>query len=212
MVMPKQGYQIRNIFRFEELSDKAKQRAINDGAIAESDMGLTSERLHEMFVSRLEEEGLPTDDIRFSLSHSQGDGVAFYGNVDLEAFLTKQKVKGKFRNLLNAIKDGNIEVVISKSQSFHLYDHWNTMVVMHEWFGDLTTAQVLAVDNIPAFVRERIIVVSKELTQSGYAEIDYVNSEDYFKENAEANEWVFYTNGKLAGRADKFTYPNRRGR
>ena len=88
-----------NICTFNELSDEAKEKArewYRDG---------DSEMTSDQFEYRLEELGLPNKDIRWSLSCCQGDGVAFYGELDIEEYLTKNKLKTKFKKLFDNDKD-----------------------------------------------------------------------------------------------------------
>lgn len=96
--------------------------------------------LNTYFKHALVKAGFPdTLDIEYSLSHCQGDGVAFYGWLDTDDLINlfnvlnpKQKRKQKmFANLLNHIKswefsyDLNVEIV--RNRFGHRYSHWNTM-------------------------------------------------------------------------------------
>lgn len=96
--------------------------------------------LNTYFKHALVKAGFPdTLDIEYSLSHCQGDGVAFYGWLDTDDLINlfnvlnpKQKRKQKmFANLLNHIEswefsyDLNVEIV--RNRFGHRYSHWNTM-------------------------------------------------------------------------------------
>ena len=72
------------VFKFEELSEEAKEVARNwyKGCM-DNDFYFETEHIKEDFQYELEKLGYPTNKIEFSLSYSQGDGVAFYGHIDL---------------------------------------------------------------------------------------------------------------------------------
>lgn len=77
-------------YQFDELSDEAKEKAINDWYECE-DYQFLSEDLTESCKSLLEQNGCTFQNIKllYSLSYSQGDGLCFTGwisknNVSLE--------------------------------------------------------------------------------------------------------------------------------
>jgi hypothetical protein len=76
--------------RFEELSPRAKKHAIEKFQQYERE-DFDPRILNDLFKERLEEVGLPSDDIRWSLNYTQGDGVAFYGQIDIKDYLAKNK-------------------------------------------------------------------------------------------------------------------------
>lgn len=130
-------------FSFSELNDDAKDVAMKEynlGEYYEGDWQLDSDYVSECFADRLRNEGLPYEDIRFSLSHSQGDGVAFYGTIDFEELFTKNPdlmedmpELHKLMNMYNAIEDKSYDYKFHElfdgsieSNSNH-YVHANTM-------------------------------------------------------------------------------------
>lgn len=79
-------------FSFSELSNEAKDFAMKEhrlGEYYEGDWDSDSDYVRECFEDRLRNEGLPYEDVRFSLSHCQGDGVSFFGTIDFEEFFEK---------------------------------------------------------------------------------------------------------------------------
>lgn len=52
-----------------------------------------------LFKSILEEEGFPTGKIYWSLGYVQGDGVSWYGTVDVEKFLRKNRIWTRYKDL-----------------------------------------------------------------------------------------------------------------
>lgn len=96
------------IYEFDELSEKAKEKAIellvDDGkAWTDSD----AESLSETFANDLADHfGLGDMEVCWSLSSSQGDGVAFWGKVNVEKFVeteierTKSPEVERFRKIV----------------------------------------------------------------------------------------------------------------
>jgi hypothetical protein len=82
------GKKFIEIFSLEELSENAKKNAIeNYRELYESTFNDISIDLEDNFKEHLNPLGFPVDDIRWSLSYSQGDGIAFYGKIDIETLL-----------------------------------------------------------------------------------------------------------------------------
>ncbi len=75
--MPEQRTTTTTIYTFDELEDSAKERARE--IVGTWNTEWENDCLPDMFAEYLEEQGFPTDKIGYSLGHSQGDGVAFYG-------------------------------------------------------------------------------------------------------------------------------------
>jgi len=77
------------IYEFDELSEKAKERAIElliDAGKAFTDSD--AEDLTDLFKQDLEDHyGLGKMDVCWDLAYTQGDGVAFWGKVDVEKFV-----------------------------------------------------------------------------------------------------------------------------
>ena len=189
-------------YKFEELNEEAKKVAREwwkkDGLDEHE-----CEAITETFQYMLEELGLPDDDVRWNLSCCQGDGVAFYGELDIAEYVAKNKIKTKFRKLFD--RDGDLildNFTINKSQAFHFYNHWNTMNI--SWNEDLynlgkldnpTRHQAIEdfVDHVISHIRE----LSKEFEKSGYESIDFYSSDDYVDECIVANEYDFLEDGNF---------------
>lgn len=183
-----------DVYTFDELSPKAKDRAITDyrhsGAAFDSS---DTEMLSETFRDQLKEKGLPSDDVRWRLSSSQGDGVAFYGQFDLKEYLSANKLKSKFPALTRVADDiaANIEKI-----GPHMYDHWNTMRVHLEPQVDLTDGQEAERARLKEQLASDIKDVSRELEKAGYADIEYREGDEQIAETIKANDYEFDVNGK----------------
>lgn len=181
------------IYNFEELSDKAKEKARdwwkNDGLDEHERDSIT-----ESFQEKLEKLGLPTEKVCWGLSCCQGDGVAFYGNVDIEDYLTKNKLKTTYKELLN-----NGDVLIWDVEIYnnnHHYNHYNTMSIRYNLdYNQITDELEELAEELTDHILSHIKEISKDFETSGYKQIDYYNSDEYVDEVITANEYEFTENG-----------------
>lgn len=113
--------------------------------------------LTQYFTEKLASFGFPAEDfdIRYSLNYCQGDGMAFYGKLafnELPELFAKIYAEDKetleklplFKRLISAIHSTENYyscVTIEKSRQFHLYDHYNTMLLEEIKACDLTLFQ-----------------------------------------------------------------------
>lgn len=189
------------VYNFDELSPKAKARAIEDYRPHAFDQG-DSDFLTELFQERLGEVGLPTKKLGWNLSCSQGDGVGFYGPIDLGKFikvlLGGHSGKGplewsprssKYESLIKKIG------VILEPRS-NQYHHSNNMNIVHDVYEDLSPEEDGLLKDLLEEVDKKVREVSKELEKSGYEEIEYRQSDDAITDFFQGNEWEFLEDGK----------------
>lgn len=183
------------IFTLDELTPKAQSTAIENyrQMMVERDSDDINDQLTEDFVVALEEQGLPVSDIRWRLSSSQGDGVAFYGSVDLNDLFAKHPKLAKFQSLA----DEGLEVSLEKYQAFHMYDHWNTMDVAVHDFGGMTGAQDRQAEELQKEIKELVQSVSKKLEEAGYKYLEEVYSDASVKLLISDYDQEFYADGEL---------------
>jgi hypothetical protein len=180
-----------DVYQFDELPAKAKQRAIEayrEHAWDEHD----TEVLSDAFRERLESLGLPSDKVQWRLSSSQGDGVAFYGKFDIEDYLKANKLMKEFSALraLDPLPYAEITKI-----GPHMYDHWNTMRVSLEPQTDLTAKQEALLSDLEAQIAQHIQVVSRELEKIGYDEIEYRTGDEAIAETLQINEYEYDARG-----------------
>lgn len=167
-------------FEFDELNRKAKEKVLHD--FQESMWDFYAEEISQAFEWRLNEAGydVSTRDIRWSLSHSQGDGVAWYTDkFDIyklvQNLIEDESVRKEVLNWREDVRwwDNGNRLSIERRHIGN-YNHYNTMYVKCgseslNWFAELVEADIKR--------------LSKEFEKLGYDMIDQFNSEDYFKEN-----------------------------
>lgn len=210
--------EVVNLYKFEELSDEAKQNAIKH--YRESmDWQIISKSITEKFTEKLSAIGYPTDDLEWSLSYSQGDGVAFYGEVDMDKVINRLEHKGYDLNydLYRAINNKGLTItarIYRNSFGYH-YSHYNTMevevdgdsieVMVEYLYGDLDENEYIDKhDEIYDFllklkdcIHNDIKDVSKELEKEGYSDIEYYSSDEAIAEILIANEYKFTEDGMM---------------
>lgn len=185
------------VYKFDELSPAAKETAIQNEreTIQIHDQEHISSCVNDRFKERLEELGLPTEDIRWRLSYSQGDGVAFYGSVDPAMFIEKNNLGDKFPVLAKHLENADPILKINKRPEFNHYDHWNTMVIEEDIESDGPVADINIKREWSLFLGHVIDAMretSKKLDDEGYKMIVDMTSD----------EWITQT---LQDRDDDYT-------
>lgn len=212
--------EVINLYKFEELSDNAKKNAIENYRIS-MDWIIESDLITEMFKEKLKNMGYPTDDLEWRLSYSQGDGVAFYGEVDIDKVIERLKHKGYDLNydLYRAIDSENLAIIarIYRNSFGYHYSNYNTMEVeidgdsietmMEYLYEDLDSDTDEYVDkyneiynfllDLKDCIHSDIKDVSKELEKEGYSDIEYYSSDECIAETLIANEYKFTEDGVM---------------
>jgi hypothetical protein len=115
------------VFPLSALSEHARQYAIENyrNRFVEQTSEITT-HLQEHFEDILDEAGLPVDDINWSLGYQQGDGVAFYGGIELESLFKKYPELENHiplcRQLLDIHEDYFPKTFVDELDLKHLFD------------------------------------------------------------------------------------------
>lgn len=177
------------IYEFEELkTEEAKALAIRE--VIESDYfgGELSREIKDTFKSKLSMLGVEDLEIEFSLSYSQGDGVAFYGYIDNahiwnwvdESALNDDEVK-----LLSLCSMGkaNLDVRIERNHWGYRYAHWNCMEVTIPFyegdnlpFNDERMEELML--GLESKIKDIVQLKSRALESLGYELIEEFESEE----------------------------------
>jgi hypothetical protein len=184
------------IFKASELSKGAQEKARDwYNSLWDSN---DSDMITEMFQTRLNDAGLSQLESRWSLSYCQGDGVAFYGDVDLKELAEKDSTVKEIMSQWKESEDAEIQVTVEgKHSSYH---HWNSMRVNAEvnTYGSIDDAPYQAVgDKLRTYLTEMLKQLSRQCEKDGYEEIEYRQSMEQFLETAEANDWEFTETGRI---------------
>jgi len=167
-----------NVYKFNELSEKVKEKVINRFREHE-DYIMLKDNLTEMLHDELKKhniEVLSNLKLGYSLSNSQGDGVNFTGVFEW---------------------DNNV-VTITKT-NYH-YEHYKTVTKEYERFDSdndniyLSDEEYNKLDIDFSIIYKQICAV---IESAGYDEIEYRLKESTIIENIEANDYEFYDNGDI---------------
>ena len=188
-------------YYFDELSEEAKKKAISnciDKGIGCFDT-VDQEDLTNDFASILEEKGFPIDDIEWRLSYNQGDGVAFYGEVDNDKLINRLTDGNLKKKLSELNEEFTMVFTITRNQFSNHYSHYNTMDI--EYYGDPQIDEDDTADEVIDKFMELIIddvkETSKELESVGYSYIEGVESEESLREFLKDNDYKFNEDGSL---------------
>ena len=200
-----------NVYEFSELDDKVQAQLIEQekmDLLEFLEMDLFKDYAHE----KIKEAGFGSDvdALEYSLSYSQGDGVAFYGTVyeDETAVLFDEFLQEKNISITEEfaqfIKD-NTYFEIVRNHWGHRYSHYNTMDIeiqndyfleKIEEFTEFKTAEEghekvdSLLNDFSVFLKKKVQKLSHELEAIGYEYIEDQTSNETAIENLKYN---YYT-------------------
>ena len=191
-------------FKFSELSEKAKQVAIeqyrNDAFYPHDEW---YDSVKSDFHEILELIGFYNIDSSFSGFHSQGDGASFtagytYKKGCLKAIKNYAPNDKDLHSIVNGIishqKDNGYKLECCVTRSNSIYNHSNTMRFDWSKNGDYYF------DWHNNFVEDEIEQLIKDLADWYYSklynEYEYLMSDECIIENIESNDYDFYESGK----------------
>ena len=198
-----------NVYSINELEKDVKAKVLDRHRYDFND--IVNLDIQDEFKQRLEEKGYPTDDIRYSLNYCQGDGMAFYGTIDLEEFIEKRHKeleeslsKHDLRRVKYIAKEG-LTIDIRKSRYFHLYDHYNTMIVEVNGYVDEYMSyrakdsdveeMTNSVYELEEFIKYDVKNISGELESIGYDIAESYENDEHIIEYLEENNYYFTKDG-----------------
>ncbi|ANJ76413.1 hypothetical protein PQH03_29050 [Ralstonia insidiosa] len=128
-----------------------------------------NEIIKQYFQFVLASLGYPIDDILWSLSHCQGDGMRFTGKI-ADRVVAKRLLRDRpvFLGLALSAIDKGETISISALRSSN-YVHENSMEADRSFDTELTLAEDKAMSLLLSSVKEDIVNVSMDLRNKGYA-------------------------------------------
>lgn len=167
-----------NIYTFDELSQEAKDKARenfnqNDNyPFLSDDM---NERLHELLednkikdTNDTSKAGTTPTQVLYSLSYCQGDGCMFEGNFEWNGY--------------------NVNV---KHRGHYYHENSKTITITDEEGNYIDT------DEPEEAFNALYVSICKELEKYGYDIIEYMQSEECFRETCESNDYTFLSDGTM---------------
>lgn len=175
-------------FTFEELSTEAKMKAIKR-QVERLQLEDFSDCITEVLESEIDEvlgDAGNNLKLHYSLSYSQGDGVALYGEIRRP---TLQEDIDELPFTWPSSKDGKMVDVISLSErGTGNYHHWNSFNV--ELFNEEQEySECLPDEHVTEFFRD----FCRKLERLGYEELESHQSEAHAKEILSDHDEACYT-------------------
>lgn len=161
-----------NLYTFEELSDEAKEKAI-DTWYENEDYPFLTDDLRERICEVIKENGCTYVDSYegngitpyYSLSHSQGDGLCFEGTIEKDGYSLTTKHKGHYYYA------SSVEMTYTNPEGEEV-----------ESIGELMDTYYKA---------------CKDAETQGYDTLEYRMNNDEFAELCESNGYTFLENGVM---------------
>jgi hypothetical protein len=212
------------LYLFDELSDEAQERAIEDArnreintfdsfwyedvigywfveeVAAKKGFDVTTNPVKLMNGSYRHEPN-----VHFSGFWNQGDGASFEANVDVEKFILAHKWGNKFRRVLNLARgahDGSVCASIGRTNPLNYY-YARTMSVEVEWdanveYGEDDWERINAqVEDFRDCLEDVARDLAGELYNTLEREYEYLNSDEAIADTLRANEYEFTVDGEI---------------
>lgn len=182
------------LYKFTELSENAKNAAIENERKHEIDFDWFSDFFHE----QISENGFKGNiKLQYSLSGSQGDGLSFscdyFDNLNalfIEILGTeKQKTIDTILNNISFKCDGNNGRYCYASKndiSLELNDYKGNNYLIHE-----------IVSKVESKLKDLYIDLCNQLEKQGYDDIEHQYSDEYIIETLTENDFYFTIDGKI---------------
>lgn len=185
------------VFSFDELSEEAKQTAIQWYRESLQEDVLTD--FNETCQDRAEQLGFWECEFQWSLNYCQGDGLSFSANdyINLEYLYNKVLGEGKERtaellaiNTTKEIKGNTGRYCYARKNDIELYIENHTSTINTDRIDEVC-------NEVQTLLQDIYMNLCKELEKDGYAEIEYQNSDEAIIANIIANEYEFTEDGGI---------------
>jgi len=164
-----------NIYKYDELNEKAKDKVLSYFR-ENNDYYFIEESLNESLNIKLEENKIKVLndlDLCYSLGYCQGDGLSFLGLFKWNGY--------------------NIEI---GRGNWGNYVHFNN-ITLEIFKEDEEGNEKDAPKEIEEEFKDLYDSICNNLEKEGYSFIESEDSEENIKENIEANEYTFRSNGEM---------------
>lgn len=189
------------LYEYDELPDEIKAKVLENERYINVDDSNWSKWTLEEWEEKLEAMGFDNPEISYCGFSSQGDGASFTcKDVDVEAFITTQKARGRFKNTLKAIsKFGNGTIDASVYRIDHHYSHENTVraTVEVDSYNPNYEKRLKEGDELESFITKTVRELSREIYRDLEKEYDGLVSDKAVIDTIKINEYTFTITGKM---------------
>lgn len=179
-----------NLYKFEELTDDQKQKAIEKHRYFNDDLTCNLIDYDEIHIEKLKEKGFLNPDISYSLSYCQGDGASFTCN-QLDYDLLLKDYTGKHKNWMIEILKQYCEVQIERSNYCRYYHERSCNTELYEYTQYNYSRIIDELENIRQHIENIRLEACVNLAEDLQNEIDYLRSDEAIAEILIANEYYF---------------------
>jgi hypothetical protein len=176
------------VYKFSELSDSAKEKAIQDLYDINIDYAW-HEFSYEHFIEQLNEVGLDCEKFYFSLDRDYYIEPVKLRFTDVEKFI-KAKVDEKVKKSLIEIADLYLTTACFSRHNKPVVESYAHTLIKHQRLNK-------AIDSLVERADEAIHSMLNDFLSQLQKEYDYLTSEEAIIETIEANDYDFSENGKL---------------
>lgn len=188
------------IYKFNELNDEAKEKAISDHRVFEQEQFNPD---LDYYKEQVESKGFKNAKIFYSGFCSQGDGASFDCEIDLIKFITDNKkqlpllykILNSKRNLYDYI-EANIEKNSYANHNSHKKTRY-TEVVIQNVDKRIESVLIKEVAMLEEFIEIARLSACDLIYNGLEKEWNDINSDECIKETIEANEYEFFATGKI---------------
>lgn len=186
-----------NLYKFDELSEEAKQTAIEKWRESNYETGEVLHFFYENSVEFLKEKGFKNPVLKYSLSSSQGDGFSF--RADDYEFLHDLVLEavGTHHPYIAAWLSDHLIVHIRGNQGRYTYASESDIELELDYYADFHENVDGIILKVERAVKDIYMELCKQLEREGYEQIEYENSDEYIIEAIEANDYDFTEEGEL---------------
>lgn len=208
-----------NLYNFEELSDEAQKKAINDMRDIHVNYFGWDDYIIEDFVNTLETYGLTDPKVEYTGFYSQGDGLSFTSpSVDLVKLMEQSGTDKTYPNFYKYIKDQSLDYECYIDRIERHYSHENSVILRIRNLDNLLDPdeQRTLCEKLDRYLDEdylnpeesEITELERELNrfiqrtaramyQQLQTEYEYLSSDENIIETIEANDYLFTQDGNI---------------
>lgn len=191
----------KTVYQFSELSDEAKERALQDYAQFIGETGDAAEFVIEDAKNIGALMGITVNNVYYSGFWSQGDGACFEGSYEytkgsvkaVESEAPQDKELHRIAQGLREVQARNFYALsASVRQRGHYNNSSNTEITVDDsrhW-----RASDDAIETVKELLRDYMDWIYRNLER----EYEYQTSEEQCREASEANQWEYDESGRLA--------------
>lgn len=204
-------------YKFDELNEKAKKNAIEWMREQVNGSGEIDTDIKDFFKERLTDVGLGSLKTHYSLSCSQGDGVAFEGDINIAEFLDGQyKLPAIVKNMSQCNAKFQLQAMVIEEKIYDKisneycenglgirvmqhgrYCHSNSMSIEVTPFIDNASKSngLSESETIAAYFDNYFRLLSQMFERLGYAIIDDMCSDEQLIEQINGSDFLFTEQG-----------------